>query len=90
MTTGVRKGHDIEVAIVGAGISGVYAGWRLLGSGQAKSVTIFEQSKRVGGRLLSLQPPGLPDVWCELGGMRYTSNQPNVVRADRGAQARDS
>ena len=42
-------------------------------------MTIFEQSERIGGRLLSLQPPGLPGVLCELGGMRFTSNQPNVV-----------
>src|SRR6202161_1806039 len=68
-----------DVAIVGAGVSGVYVGWRLLNAGAGEAVTIFEQSKRVGGRLLSLQPPGLPGVWCELGGMRYTSNQPNVV-----------
>jgi len=67
-----------DVAIVGAGVSGVYVGWRLLNAGAAKSVTIYEQSKRVGGRLLSLQPPGLPGVWCELGGMRFTSNQPLV------------
>jgi monoamine oxidase len=79
MTTAVQKGDDIDVAIIGAGISGVYAGWRLVGSSGAKSVTVFEQSKRVGGRLLSLEPPGLPGVLCELGGMRYTSNQPNVV-----------
>jgi len=68
-----------DVAIVGAGVSGVYVGWRLLGAGAAKSVTIYEQSERIGGRLLSLQPPGLPGVWCELGGMRFTSNQELVV-----------
>ena len=74
-----RKRQDLDVAIVGAGVSGVYAGWRLLGSGQAQSVTIFEQSERIGGRLLSLQPPGVPGVWCELGGMRFTSDQALVV-----------
>jgi monoamine oxidase len=70
-----RRRQDLDVAIVGAGISGVYAGWRLLSEGKARSVTIYEQSGRVGGRLLSLQPPGLPGVWCELGGMRFTSSQ---------------
>lgn len=74
-----RRRQDLDVAIVGAGVSGVYAGWRLLGAGKAESVTIFEQSERIGGRLLSLQPPGLPGVWCELGGMRFTSNQSLVV-----------
>ncbi|HWF34949.1 MAG TPA: NAD(P)/FAD-dependent oxidoreductase [Solirubrobacteraceae bacterium] len=71
--------QDLDVAIVGAGVSGVYAGWRLLAAGKAKSVTIFEQSERIGGRLLSLEPPGMPGVFCELGGMRFTSNQPLVV-----------
>jgi monoamine oxidase len=53
-------------------------GWRLLCAKAAKSVTIYEQSNRIGGRLLSLRPPGLPGVWCELGGMRFTSNLPLV------------
>jgi monoamine oxidase len=69
---------ELDVAIVGAGVSGVYVGWRLLEAGKAKSVTIYEQSGRIGGRLLSLQPPGMPGVWCELGGMRFTSAQPLV------------
>lgn len=75
------SGHtrqDLDVAIVGAGVSGVYTGWRLLGAGKARSVTIFEQSERIGGRLLSLEPPGMPGVWCELGGMRFTPAQPLV------------
>jgi len=77
VTGGNGEGRD--VAIVGAGVSGVYVGWRLLGAGAAKSVTIYEQSHRIGGRLLSVQPPGLPHVWCELGGMRFTSNQELVT-----------
>jgi monoamine oxidase len=75
----VRQDVDVDVAIVGAGVSGVYAGWRLLGAGKADSVTVFERSERIGGRLLSLEPPGMPGVWCELGGMRFTSNQSLVV-----------
>lgn len=71
--------RELDVAIVGAGVSGVYTGWRLLGAEKAKSVTVFEQSERVGGRLLSLEPPGLPGVSCELGGMRFTSNQSLIV-----------
>ncbi|MDQ6803773.1 MAG: FAD-dependent oxidoreductase [Actinomycetota bacterium] len=73
-----RRREDLDVAIVGAGVSGVYAGWRLLGAGKARSVTIFEESERIGVRLLSLEPPGLPGVWCELGGMRFTPAQPLV------------
>ena len=36
---------------------------------------MFEQSHRIGGRLLSVEPPGIPGVFCELGGMRYMSSQ---------------
>ncbi|MEO8653279.1 MAG: FAD-dependent oxidoreductase [Ramlibacter sp.] len=62
----------LDVAIVGAGVSGVYSGWRLLGdSSGKKQITVFEGSDRVGGRLLSLTPPGMPHTRCEIGGMRY-------------------
>jgi monoamine oxidase len=67
--------QELDVAIVGAGVSGVYVGWRLLGARPGERVAIFEQSERVGGRLLSLEMPGIPGVWCELGGMRFTSQQ---------------
>jgi monoamine oxidase len=69
----------LDVAIVGAGVSGVYSGWRLLTDPppgrSVPSVQVFEQSHRIGGRLLSVEPPGIPGVLCELGGMRYMSSQ---------------
>jgi monoamine oxidase len=71
--------RELDVAIVGAGVSGVWCGWRLTGEtagpGLRRRVGIFELSDRVGGRLLSVRLPGLPDVACELGGMRYMSTQ---------------
>ena len=73
------NGEVLDVAIVGAGVSGVYTGWRLLTdppAGRAvPTVEVFEQSHRIGGRLLSVEPPGIPGVFCELGGMRYMSSQ---------------
>jgi monoamine oxidase len=68
----------VDVAIVGGGVAGVYAGWRLRTSkpkkGSAKpDVALFETNSRIGGRLLSLTPPGMPHIRCELGGMRYES-----------------
>ena len=72
----------LDVAIVGGGISWVWGGWRRtgpsLGPKQRKQVGLFEQSDRIGGRLLSVRLPGQPDVACELGGMRYMSSQPMV------------
>src|SRR6478735_2452287 len=72
----------LDVAVIGAGIAGVYAAWRLRtdqspGAPQP-NVQVFESSERIGGRLLSVNPPGMDDVFCELGGMRYTSAQPLV------------
>jgi hypothetical protein len=81
----------LDVAIVGGGVSGVYSGWRLLtssrapisplGQGQASplKVVLFESSDRIGGRLLSVTPPGIPGTRVELGGMRYTSAHKWVV-----------
>lgn len=68
----------LDVAIVGGGVSGVYSAWRVLSSAGAEGaapprVAVFESSSRVGGRLLSVTPPGMPHVRCELGGMRYES-----------------
>lgn len=90
------KGGILDVAVVGAGVSGVYSAWRLLASPRARSsvlhggktgraagdhlnVALFESSGRVGGRLLSVVPPGVPTARVELGGMRYTSTHLQVA-----------
>lgn len=41
-------------------------------------VALFEWSDRIGGRLLSVIPPHMPHVRCELGGMRFTTAQPYI------------
>jgi monoamine oxidase len=72
------SGHTIptlDYAIVGGGVSGVYSGWRLLrdaaSGGMMPRIALFESSDRLGGRLLSVIPPGIPEARVELGGMRY-------------------
>jgi monoamine oxidase len=73
---------ELDVAIVGAGVSGIWCGWRLTdpsaGPHRRKKVAVFELADRIGGRLLSYRLPGLSNVACELGGMRYMSTQPYV------------
>ncbi|WP_406307020.1 FAD-dependent oxidoreductase [Streptomyces sp. NBC_00885] len=84
----------VDVAVIGAGVSGAYAAWRLLGPEAERSsvledlrrrrrgplvVGLFESSERVGGRLFSVTPPGMPHLHAELGGMRYLSNHPVVA-----------
>jgi hypothetical protein len=78
----------LDVAIVGGGVSGIYSAWRLMHcdvdtseilrdwaskrpDGNLK-IGVFE---RIGGRLLSLVPPGMPNLHAEVGAMHYTSNQ---------------
>jgi len=65
-----------DCAIIGGGVSGLYAGWRLLtGDGsscQGKNVALFEMSNRLGGRLLSWLPFDRDGgLRAELGGMRF-------------------
>jgi len=69
----------LDVAIVGAGVSGLYSGWRLAQANRSANrspdgVQIFELSDRAGGRLLSVQLPGMSMI-SELGGMRYKPSQ---------------
>jgi monoamine oxidase len=61
----------LDYAIVGGGISGIYSAWRLKAADSTLSINVFESSDRVGGRLLTVTPPKMPDSRVELGGMRY-------------------
>jgi protoporphyrinogen oxidase len=85
---------DYDIAIIGGGASGIYTAWRMLKEGNLHSpqikkwkqargklkIAIFERSERMGGRLLSAKSPHLPNLVCEIGGMRFVSNQ-NYVRS---------
>jgi glycine/D-amino acid oxidase-like deaminating enzyme/monoamine oxidase len=82
--TGITKGLTLDVAIVGAGASGLYSGVRLK-NGEDKNgnnlhldVDIFEMSNRIGGRLETVKLPGMT-VTGELGGMRYMTSQKIVT-----------
>ncbi|VDI77402.1 Hypothetical predicted protein [Mytilus galloprovincialis] len=58
-----------DVAIIGAGIAGTYAGWRLRNLN--KQITVYEYSNRVGGRCYTMKFPDIPDINIELGAMRF-------------------
>ena len=54
----------VDVAVVGGGIAGLSAAWELIGSGV--SVTVFESTDRVGGKLRTELVAGTPvDVGAE-------------------------
>jgi monoamine oxidase len=71
----------LDYAIVGGGISGIYSAWRLQEADSTLSIKVFESSDTVGGRLLTLTPPKMPDARVELGGMRYIVEEHPWVNA---------
>lgn len=67
---------ETEIAVVGGGIAGCYTAWRLTKEG--RKVTLFETRDELGGRIRSIQLPGIPCP-AELGPMRYSSKHLRVV-----------
>ncbi|WP_316015656.1 NAD(P)/FAD-dependent oxidoreductase [Roseobacter sp. HKCCA0434] len=60
--------HGAKVAIIGAGMAGITAGYELMRMGLRP---IFYEPGRIGGRLRSQAFTGQTDVVAELGGMRF-------------------
>lgn len=71
--------ETLDVAVVGAGVSGVYSAWRLKTAAPDSAVAVFEHSDRVGGRLFSYTFPSMPNVHAELGGMRFIPDEHKMV-----------
>ncbi|MEZ4454504.1 MAG: FAD-dependent oxidoreductase, partial [Nannocystaceae bacterium] len=70
---------DLEVAIVGGGVSGAYTAWRLCTDDPQRKIGLFELSERIGGRLFSRHLPGMDHVVAELGGMRYIAEAQKLI-----------
>ena len=67
---------ELDVAVVGGGVSGAYCAWRLQQErGATEHIALFEYSNRIGGRLFSVKLPSLPSMSAELGGMRFIEDQ---------------
>lgn len=64
--TRIREPDDADVLIVGAGIAGLTAAWRLRQAGVA--FRLFEAQNRTGGRMWSLRNFFPDGQVCELGG----------------------
>lgn len=77
------------VAVVGAGVSGLAAAWRLQASGRC-DVVVLEQSHRTGGVLLRGPVPGGPDgLVVDLGAEAMLARRPEALDlvAELGLQA---
>ena len=74
----------VKVAIVGAGISGLYCAWRLVTTGtfQANEIVILERGTGVGyGRLhTDIVDIGNDRVRIEQGGMRFNQKMMHLRR----------
>jgi lysine 2-monooxygenase len=81
----VRAGAntDIDVAIVGGGVAGTYAAWRIAGEQPHLRVALFEMSDRIGGRLRSIAFREAPDLIGEAGGMRFLPAHKHVFNLVR-------
>ncbi len=69
---------DLDVAIVGGGVSGAYAAWRLRREQPHLRIRLFEASDRIGGRLHSVAFPQAPHLVAEAGGMRFLEAHAHV------------
>jgi len=69
---------SVDLAIVGAGMSGLYSAYRVLAAGASSSVAVYEAGPRVGGRLYSIPTEGIPHIPTEIGGMRILDAHPLV------------
>ena len=73
-----QSAPDLDVAIVGGGVSGVYAAWRLARERPHLRIRLFEASDRIGGRLHSVAFPEAPHLVAEAGGMRFLQAHAHV------------
>jgi predicted NAD/FAD-dependent oxidoreductase len=67
----------MDVAIVAAGIAGLYAAWRLAMAG-GKRIHLFEASDRLGGRIHTLHPA--PGLTVELGAQSIRDDHALLLR----------
>jgi len=74
---------DIDVAIVGGGVAGTYAAWRLASEEPRLRVALFEMSDRIGGRLRSIAFREAPNLVGEAGGMRFLPAHSHVFNLVR-------
>ena len=68
--------RTLDTAVIGGGIAGLYAAWRLAGDHVSpRQIAVFEATDRVGGRLMSVSMPGTTGLVAEFGGMRFLTSQ---------------
>lgn len=84
----LKKTSEVDIAIIGAGISGLYCAYRLINSPKfkGKKITIYERLNRTGGRLQSDLVPIRGDHSVSTEGMKsfFDSAKIDVVKEEQG------
>jgi monoamine oxidase len=70
--------RDARIAVVGGGLAGLVAAWRLVQAGAA-DVTVYEANNRTGGRMLSLRDSLGRGTVAELGGSFINSDHEDIL-----------
>ncbi|RZS91938.1 flavin monoamine oxidase family protein [Aquimarina brevivitae] len=85
LNNGMSPNLTTEVAVIGAGTSGLYTAFRLTSTGTyaGNQVQVFDLNSKLGGRLESVIMPGM-NFYGELGGMRYLTSQEIVTTLIEG------
>ncbi len=73
--------QNVDVAIIGAGISGLYCAWRLIEDDPSLKIAIVERLNRTGGRLDTdiIEFPDGVEVREEEGGMRFNYDMTELM-----------
>lgn len=76
----VYQREEMDVIIVGAGVSGTYIAYRLNQKYPNLKILVIEQEETIGGRLMSIEPISEPSpIKIEAGGMRFFPDlQPRI------------
>ncbi|MEZ0239656.1 MAG: flavin monoamine oxidase family protein [Chloroflexota bacterium] len=67
----------LDLAVIGAGAAGTYVARAMKVAQPEWSISLFERTDRIGGRVWSVQVPGVAHR-IELGGMRFMTTHPHV------------
>jgi len=70
---------DLDIAVIGGGISGLYAALRLATARPTQTLRLFEMGEQLGGRLHSYAFPQSPGLIGELGAARFTQSHSHVT-----------
>lgn len=73
---------DARILVVGAGLAGLVAAWRLTEAGAAR-VTLLDANTRTGGRMFSMRGVLAPDHVAELGGSFINSEHADMLALAR-------